>query len=188
MTFAWSKRAEAAPAFRELPASCQPCGRAPAPCSTAVLGRSWGVPALLGACSQVLDRARSRAAWHPPERGFTLRCVPGCRAGDGDSHRWDLLWSSPRSGLEAVHTQPHLPFTAKSSCLHVALGVHGCAGVLHPREGSPAHPALCCRAPARLSPLHPRTHSHMQGHSPGSFTPKLYSCGTFTARIGITRQ
>lgn len=67
----------------------------------------------------------------------------------------------------------------------------GCTDVLGrctPREGSPARRAPCCRAPARLSPRRPRTHSHMQGHSPGSFTPKLYSCGTFTARIGITRQ
>lgn len=120
--------------------------------------------------------------WHP--RGSAVLEHRQTQGGRGDcwAHPWCPCWRagwcSWQQGTRTSLSQlKSLPFSGSMDMLGCHTPVRAAALVGHP---APTYPGG--------APPPPRTHSHMHGHSPGSFTPKLYSCGTFTARIGITRQ
>lgn len=115
--------------------------------------------------------------WRGTARGQFVQALEHPRWWERETDTsWYLCW---RVG-QCSHPQP------QSLLLHMA-PIKGVLGAIPSgRAAAILLPRLTRHTPSQPTP--PRVHSHMHGHSLGSFTPKLYSCGTFTARIGITRQ
>lgn len=172
----------------------------------------WRFPARLGVaswcCAHAGSAAQGRATLERDRRCFkcgSSSAGTACRAAGRDGRcQWDMVvavttlqraegwvrllgpcWRagqcSQQQGTRTALSQP------KKFAFLGSVDMLGCQ--TRARAAPPVgHPAPRDGTAPPLPPPPPHTHSHMHGHSPGSFTPKLYSCGTFTARIGITRQ